>query len=200
MCLSPTRLPGSFGAAVLLALVLASAACAEARATSTGFVTHLAPGRDPIAERIWRTGSLRQSIEPYPDIWVVADIKQRSDLERIAMTSRRERVHYRPAVGEAFEVVEDQERPAPSRSVECALEALPGERIGGDVIEVKRRPSSNYPGSLVVDVDNSHGWLLPGMHLAMAVQTDGEPVMLAGIAELPRDCVTAAPLARASLR
>jgi hypothetical protein len=175
---------------------LASAACGETAGLSSGPGARLAPGRDATGETVSVTGSLRRITQMYPDIWVVADVKQGYDLTHIAKTSRRERVHYSPVAGKAFEVTEEHEYPAGSRPVDCALEGLPGERIAGTMIEARTRPGSEYAGKVVVDVDNGRANILPGMRLALAVHTDREPVMLMGTAELPEDAVTPPSAAR----
>jgi hypothetical protein len=169
-----------------LALLLAfGVGCGGALPATLRPGAKLEPARDPAAETMSTTGSLRRSIAPYPDIWVVANVSEGSHLRDITKTKRSERVQYQPAVGKAFDRMEEHERPAEPRAVDCVVEGLPGWTFAGRVIEARARPSSRYAGTVVVDVDNTQQWIVPGMALALAVHTDRDPVVLLGIAELP---------------
>jgi hypothetical protein len=170
-----------------------SAKGAELDAKSEGALTAAArrvePGAHSTTEAVWYTGSTLRQVLPFDDIWISADVAQNYDFERIVKSKRRETVHYRPSVGAPFEVVEEHEYAAPPRHVECALQGHPEERILGTIIDSRSNRGPHVWGKVIADVDNRGRWILPGTVLAMAVQTDREPVLLLGTAELPRDAV-----------
>jgi hypothetical protein len=178
--------------ATIVLAAWAISACGPPPAGAVRPGMQLASDRDAESEGVSLTGALRRSIEPFRDLWVVVDVVEPSDLRGISLTTRRERVRYTPKVGRAFDRVEEREFPAAPRVVECAVLELPGARLTGHVVQVRVGGHGHYAGRVVVEVDNTSRAILPGMHVALAVRTDREPVVLTGLAELPRPPAAAA--------